>query len=343
MRKGENISKEQLLTKSTINHRIIIPIHIPRLEGYYTESFSVFEMCLNSIQKTSVYDHHISVVSDGCCKAVNDRLYEFVSEKKIDELIIETENIGKINAILKVLRTVEEDYVTITDADILFLHQWDTEVFNVFKAFKKAAVVSPIPVFRKQLSYTANIWLDYLWSSKLQFRPVKNPIALEKFAQSIGWNSLEDRFKDVIVTLKENNVTSVVSAVHCVATYKTAYLKHSLPNTSSAYKLGGHSEGDYLDQPPYESDGYRLSTYNNYAYHVGNVIEPWMVEVYANLNDITPKITLPDIETERPKLKPLKRGLQKLFLLALKQKTVYNYLLLKKGLTQTQLKTFWYT
>jgi len=339
MRKGKNSSKEAVIKTSHVNHRVLIPLYIPFEEAYYLEAFSIFEMCLNSLHNTSTYQFNITVISDGCCETVNDKLYKLFQNNKINELIIEKDNIGKLNAILKVLRSVNEEFVTITDADILFLNDWDKNVFKIFQTFKKAAVVSPIPVFRKQLSYTGNIWLDALFSKKMKFKPVKNPEALERFAKSLGWPYLEDKYKDVIMTLEENNVTAVVSAAHCVATYNTSYLKN-IPKENTIYKLGGNSEGKYLDNPPYKEDGYRLSTYDNFAYHIGNKKESWLTDIYKSQKADKAKIMLPKIEVSEPKDKPIKSVFIKLFLKSLKIESVYDYFLLKKGLDKEKLKGF---
>lgn len=341
MRKGKNTSKEQTILKSDIQHRVILPLYIPNESDYYNQSLDIFKMCITSLQKSSSYPYLLTVVSDGSCLSVTKVLYELYEQEIINELIIERTNIGKLNAILKGLRTVTEPYVTIADSDILFLNHWDTEIFNVFKTFKKAAVVSPIPLFRNQLSFTANIWIDYLFSNQLKFRPVKNPDALEKFAKSIGWDSLEPRFKDVIMTLKEEDVTAVISASHCVATYKTAFLKQ-IPLESSTFKLGGDSERKYLDEPPYALDGYRLSTYDNYAYHIGNKIEPWLLSIYENLDEV--EFVNQHLKQSQNPLRPkyFKILLQKLFLRALKFRGIYNFVLRRKGLSIQQLKQFWY-
>ncbi|MDP5158586.1 MAG: glycosyltransferase family 2 protein [Flaviramulus sp.] len=339
MRKGVNSSKEQVIEASNVEHRVIIPLHIPFEEAYYKDAFSIFEMCLNSILNTSIYKLKITVISDGSCDNVNNKLYKLYQNNKINELIIEKDNIGKINAILKGLRTVNEQFVTITDADILFLNDWDKSVFEIFSTYKKAAVVSPIPVFRKQLSYTANIWLDYLFSKKMKFRAVKNPIALEKFANSLGWPFLRDKYKDVIMTLKQDNVIAVVSAAHCVATYKTEYLKN-IPKTNTIYKLGGNTEGEYLDKPPYMLDGYRLSTYDNYAYHMGNLKEDWLTDSFNSIKIVNEKTTLPIIEKTSPKKKPLKLMAMKLLLNSFKTRKVYDFFLKNKGLTKEKLKGF---
>ncbi len=339
MRKGINSSKEALIKSSKINHRVLIPLYIPFEKEYYKDAFSIFEMCLNSLLNTSVYALNVTVISDGCCDTVNEKLFKLYQNNKINELIIEKDNIGKLNAILKGLRSVNERFVTITDADILFLKNWDKSVFNIFSTFKKAAVVSPIPVFRKQLSYTGNIWLDLFFSKKMEFRPVKNPEALERFAKSLGWPYLEEKYKDVIMTLQEENVTAVVSAAHCVATYCTAYLK-DIPKENTIYKLGGNSEGEYLDNPPYQKDGYRLSTYDNFAYHIGNTKDAWLTSIYNSQNESKERKMLPKIVGLKPKHKPIKMVFIKVFLRLLKFKKIYDYCLLSKGLSKEKLKTF---
>lgn len=343
MRKGKNISKEQVIAYSDCNHRIIIPLHIPKEDGYYKQSYEIFEMTLESLIKTSLFHAKISVISDACCSSVNSKLYELYEHNQIDELILEHDNIGKVNAILKVLRSTTEPFVTITDADVLFLNNWDAHVFEVFKKFPKAAVVSPTPIFRNHMNYTANIWIDHFFSKRIQFKPVKNPVALERFAQSLGWTSLEQRFKDVIVTLQsfDDSLTAVVGATHFVATYKRAYLKN-IPGDASNFKLGGSSEGLYLDQPPYIEDGYRLSTYDNYAYHMGNHLEDWLQEEFRSLHTTDSK---KNIALNQPQIigkSFVKKVVEKLFLRAISNRNNYNYLLRKKGLPKEKIKTFWY-
>ena len=58
---------------------------------------------------------------------------------------------------------------------------------------------------------------------------------------------------------------------------------------NSRFKLGGDSEHLYTDLPVIKSGGYRLSTYDNYAYHLGNQIEPWMNEVYNSVHEVPKK------------------------------------------------------
>ncbi len=340
MREGRNIVRDEKLQLQPCSHRIIMPLYIPNEDGYYKDAFKIFEMCLFSVQKTAISPLKISVVSNGCTASVNQRLLELSKEGHIDELIIESEAIGKLNSILKALRTVNERLITITDADVLFLNDWEKEIIKVFEAFPKAGMVSPAPMFRTQLRLTSNIWLKYFFSKRLAFRPVKSPEALTRFVQSIGWTLLHEKYKDVIATLKaKNGLLAVVGSSHFVGTYKReGFVK--APKTNSTYKLGGDSEFLYLDEPIFKAGGYRLATYDNFAYHLGNKHEEWMNDEFNKLK--TEKKVFKDFENFKT-LKPniigyyiAEKIFKKLFIIKSLKKAIFRY----KGLNKEQANNF---
>jgi hypothetical protein len=339
MRKGKNISKNKLVNNVPCHHRVIIPLFIPSTEGYYQDALAIFNMCIQSIIKTSCSPIKISVISNGSCEKVNDRLYQLQKSLVIDELIIEREGIGKINSVLKALRTADERLITITDADVLFLNNWENEVLKVFEVFPKAGMVSPVPIFRTQLRYTANIWMDYMFSNKLKFRPVKNPEALTRFANSLNWSYLGDHLKDVILTIKERNVLAVVGNAHFVGTYKKEVFDF-IPKTNSAYKLGGSSERLYTDLPVIKSNGYKLATYDNYAYHLGNKKEDWMDVEFDKLKIIDKQFKdlsfLNKLNPSRSRYFLSEKIVAKLFFIKRLKKIIYK----NKGLSKTQLDHF---
>jgi hypothetical protein len=340
MREGENISRDKLVEEKPYNHRVIIPLFIPNETDYYKDSFSIFEMSLTSINKTTGSNVAISVISNGCIEAINKKLLKFYEQGLINELVIEKDEIGKINCILKVLRTSDERFLTITDADVLFLNDWEHEVMKIFAAFPKASAVSPMPVFRTQNHYTSNIIFDYFFSKKIKFSEVKNPETLTRFAKSIGWKWLDEKWKDVIMTVdaSNNKLKAVVGCNHCTVTYKREIFQ-SIPNQNSKYKLGGDSEGLYLDQPSMYYDGYRLATYNNYAYHLGNKIESWMLDTFNNLkeNDKEELIFVAPI-LKKSKFKHVLKNI--FFKKIIARKQIRKAYYIRKGLNQTKANDF---
>ena len=341
MRKGVNPTKiAKLVSKSECHHRIIIPLHIPNEDGYFRDAYRIFELCLFSIFKTSVSKVKVSIISNKCCDAVNDRLLQLYTEKHINELIIEEDGIGKINSILKAVRTSEERLITITDADVMFLNNWENEVVRIFKSFPKTGAVSPVPVYRNHLSLTSNIWFDYLFSNKLKFRPVKNPIALEMFAKSVGWDYLEPEWKDTIGTLKaKDNTLAVLGCSHFAATYKREVFDE-LPKENSIYLIEGGSELYYTDEPVLKMGGYRLATNDNFAFHLGNVFENWMQNEFDSLKAVEKSVIK---YSNLPKLKKshLKYFItEKIFKRIFNNKFVTRKLIKYKGLTNEQVYNF---
>jgi len=341
MRKGINPTKGgKFVDIAECNHRIIIPLHLPNEDGYFKDGYKIFELCLFSIIKTSVSKIKISVISNKCNDVINQRLLNLYKEGHINELIIEEEGIGKINSILKVIRTVDERLITITDADVLFINDWEESVTQIFKSIPMAGAVCPVPVFRKHLDLTGNIWLNYFFSNKIRFLPVKNPVAMEQFAKSIGWDWLEKEWKDVICTLKEKDGTiAVLGCSHFVATYKREVFEQ-LPKGNSIYKVDGDSEFLYTDEPVLKMGGYRLATYENYAYHMGNIHEVWMDQVFNKLRIIDKSVI------DYSNIKKLHSNKwnyflsEKLFKRIFKNDFLMRKILSKKGLTKEQIFNF---
>lgn len=221
---------------------------------------------------------------------------------KIQE-IINTTNIGKLNAILKGISGHDFSLVTITDCDVLFLENWQKETYNIFENFPKTGVVCPTPSSRSLKNYTYNIWFDLLFSKSLHFTKVKNSKALKAFAVSIeNPNFYNEVHLEKYLTVSNGNFKAVVGAGHFAATYrKEIFEGMNIKHTN--YKLGGDSEQKLLDIPVVKKGMWRLSTENNFAYHLGNVQENWMretVEALKNNDFFAEKpIVLKNIQSSR--------------------------------------------
>lgn len=338
MRVGKNIIRDIKVKKGKNRHHIIVPFFADH-SAYYKDSVRILEITLISLKVNSYYEYKISLVANGVeAREIHKKLYAFFERGLVDELIIDPEKIGKVNAISKVLRSTDADFVTVTDSDVKFLKYWDKEVFSVFATFRKAGAVSPTPVFRTHNRLTYNVWFDYLFSSKLKFRKVYNPEALTQFAKSIGWSLLDKKFKDVILTLKgSNGIGAVVGNSHFCVTYQRDVFKY-MPNYRSEFLLGGDSEDKFLDKPVVACDLYRLATQDNYALHMGNTFEDWMAIKITPSNSIKESLTIKLAPVSR---KPLVYFFKfwvfgKMFKMKYLKKKLYR----RKGLTREQLENF---
>lgn len=275
MRVGLNPNKDLTLETSSYVHQVVIPVYIPNKEGYFKDSFKILKICLESLFNTVHDKTFITIVNNGSCHEVIDYLDELYSENKIHELI-HTENIGKLNAIIKGLVGNTIELVTISDADVLFLPDWQWETTRIFKEVPKAGMVGIVPQFKMYEAYCGNVIFENLFNKKLKFLPVKNPDALKAFYKSIGWKSdyNQDYLKYNLGIEINSNLNVLIGSGHFIATYKKDIFQEI--TSYIGYKLGGVSE-TYLDKAPLLKNYWRLTTYDNYAFHMGNVFENWMI------------------------------------------------------------------
>ena len=283
MRVGFNPNKDKTLPKSDFTHQVIIPVYIPHQNDYFQDSFQILQLCLESLFKTCHTKTYFTVVNNGSCQEVKSYLNLLQAENKIQELI-HTTAIGKLNAISKGIAGHQFPLITITDADVLFLKDWQKATYEVFETFPKAGVVSPSPNPKMLRYYTANVVGTTLFSKKVSFTSVISKQGMKAFAKSIGNESL---YKSVHfeqqLTITKNSTSALIGASHFVATYK-GLIFDVVGQRFSQYSLGGDSEEYLLDKPAADLGLWRLSTLKNYVYHLGNVAEEWMKDEFDKID-----------------------------------------------------------
>lgn len=285
MRVGSNPNKNKKNLNSEYFHQVVVPVYIPNQEGYFKDSFMILRLCLESLFKTSHKKTYFTIVNNGSCREVKLYLDELFQEKKIHE-IIHTTNIGYVNAMLKGITGQNFKFITNADADVLFLNDWQEESYAVFAAFPKTGVVSPTPHSKMIRFLTGNIYFDRGFTKSIKFSEVINPKAMVAFAKSIDY---EDLFKDInlqrYLTISEGEFSASIGAPHFVVTYRSDVF-NKINKRFTEFILGGDS--DYIFDYPVINNGlWRLSTVDNYAYHMGNTVEEWMIKRVVNLKTNT--------------------------------------------------------
>lgn len=273
MRKGFNPEKDKLLELGGYTHQVIIPVYIPTSRDYYKDSLKILKISLDSLLNTSNEKTFISIVNNGSCKEVKDFLEDYLSKSLINELI-NTDNIGKLNAILKAIAGHNFPLITIADCDVYFIKNWQEKTYEVLKAFSKAGTVGLVPQFNMFSNHCTNTIFDNLLNKDCKFYKVEEPLEMWKFYKSVGWDIQKEHYYfDSILGIKKGDVRACIGSGHFVATYRKELfdqIERYLP-----YKLGGTSE-KYLDRAAMNRGLWKLTTNKNFAYHMGNVWEDWM-------------------------------------------------------------------
>ena len=275
MRTGINPAKKVKDKHSEYFHQVIVPVYIPDDSEYFEDGLKVLNCCLNSLVKTVHDKTFITVVNNGSKGEVRSYLNKLLDENKIHE-VIHTSSIGKINAVVKGQRGHNFEFITVSDADVMFLSNWQKAVYDIFNTFKKTGVVGLVPQFKLFRYMSWNVLFDKFFSTEMKFRSVDDPDEMKSFNFSISHREeYDDILFDKYLSLERNGVKAVVGSLHFVATYRRDALEHQPTNVVTEL-LGSTSDYHFLDKPPMIIDSWRLTTAGNYAYHLGNKHEVWM-------------------------------------------------------------------
>ncbi len=279
MRVGDNPSKTNFKIEIESTHRVILSVYIPSLEElYFKDSQTIFKYCIESLVNTVHSKTRISIVINGCCQEISDMIYEYQRQYPIiDQIFYTKENLGKINAIYSIVKSNLEPLLTISDADVMFLPNWQKEVETVFVDFPEAGMVSPVPSSKGFLFSTASTLYYGLFKGKIKFQKVKDPEGLINFQTSVGSNLYQKIHLEKYLVVSNGKKEAVVGCGHFVATFRKEVFEAS-PTKVCQFRVQMGSEVSYLDDPNDVSGHLRLATLGNYAYHLGNSPQPWMKE-----------------------------------------------------------------
>lgn len=295
MRIGLNPNKDNKLERNEFFHQIVIPVYIPNQEDYFKDSFAVLQLHLDSIFKTIHPQTFISVINNGSCDKVRNYLDDLFRLNKINE-IIHTDNIGKVNAILKGIIGHSFDYITISDCDVLFETNWQNATYEVFNTFRKAGVVGLTPTIKTNYNLTSNVLFENFFSKKMKFSKVLDEEAMLMFYKSVGNEEKFINQKDKrYFILRKNEVRVCVGSGHYVATYKSDIFR--VLDKNSQFKMSGDMK-KHLDEKLLKFGFWRLSTLANYAYHMGNHTEQWM---YDKSNHLSKTTSVPNVKSQKKK------------------------------------------
>jgi hypothetical protein len=278
MRQGANPGKQTFRLPDYAPHRVIVPVCIPELGGYFAQSVKVLELCLESLRVTTAGRASVTVISNGCAPEVVQWLECLHRQGWIDQLLLNTSNRGKIDAVFSVARGAPEPLLTMADCDVLFRHGWLEAIEGLFNAFPECGLASPTPLPSLVWEYTTSTILGAFVNRELRFEKVVPGEDLDRFVASIdnpGFFRLYHRQSQLVV--RRGDARACIGCGHFVCTVRREVLAGA-PRRPCCLALGRDAERIWVDSPPDRLGFWRLATPRTYAYHMGNVPEPWMYE-----------------------------------------------------------------
>ena len=279
MRIGENPEKSKQNLNVLKKHRIVVVFYIPDSnDNYYEDLDIILDKCLKSIfDSINITTTAVTLINNNSSPKINVIVNKY--SKLIDKYVLYNDNKGKVYAVINEVRGVFEDFVTITDADIIFFKGWENQVFSVFLNYPKAGVVSPYPSMYTAFINNRSVFGINTFKNKIKYSKIVSDADISLFVK--GTN-----LSDII--LRKNSKTDwqqkqyflekpfpvVVGAYHIVSTYKTLQFRNIYTFPEQIFK--NSYEDGFIDYLADKKGLYRLSTIKTHIYHMGNVNEDFI-------------------------------------------------------------------
>jgi len=124
VRKGQNPAKLGTAGYRPRNLGVAILTHIPSQEGYFAESWQIFEYQLASLIAHTPEPFDLMVFDNGSCAEVRDYLLAEKEAGRLQYLVLSEQNVGKGGAWNVMLAGAPGEIIAYSDSDVLFSPNW---------------------------------------------------------------------------------------------------------------------------------------------------------------------------------------------------------------------------
>jgi hypothetical protein len=294
MRVGVSDTKNVTTAAEIRRHRVILPVYIPRLTGYFKDSLTILGMCLESLRLTAGSKTSVTLIANQCADEALEVLTRHYMAGWIDQLVVNNENRGRIDAVVSAAKGAYEPILTLSDCDVLFRRGWLEAVESLLATFPECGMASVVPHPGAGWHHTSATVLGAFLARELSVAKVVSDEDIDRHAHSIGmphWVKPEQRAAQLIVTRRGR--TACVGCGHFLFTVRREAVRF-IPDEPCNRPLGAGSDEIWYDRPPDLGGYWRLATPKAYAYHLGNVPEPWMDEALKEVRDAADTGVRPD-------------------------------------------------
>jgi glycosyltransferase involved in cell wall biosynthesis len=286
-RRGTNPQKiRESATEPPAEITVAVLTYIPEQAGYFANVLEALKLCLASLRAHADRPFDLLVLDNGSCKEVRSFLYEELARGRIQYLIANTRNVGKMNAVFQMLAAAPGEVVFYTDGDIYYRPGWMAAHLEVLNTFPNVGLVGGTPL-RNLAEYCTEGTLRWIESHAADLDYQKGDLIpaewTREFLHSVGSDKTFEQWihtQDCRVTYQ--GVTAYAGASHMQYAMRRE-VAQSIPRYRSDKAIS--NENDLHIDTFLERSGYlRLSTDRPYVYHIGNAIsEDWLREEYRRL------------------------------------------------------------
>jgi glycosyltransferase involved in cell wall biosynthesis len=322
MRVGLNPNRYVLADNRPARVTICLLVFIPKLIGYYAYRFDILKLCLQSIIRHTDAPFDLLVFDNGSCREVIDYLRSLRDNGTIQYLILSTMNVGISGALKIMFNSAPGEVIAYSQEDVLFYPGWLKAHLEILDTFPKVGMVSGLAIreqFRYGNQFLQKYLSDYPAISTQHGHFIPDDWERD-FYLSIGRdadmevNAAKKRHQEILLEYKGLKTYSTAVHFQYIAR-KEVILKAFESAWEPRLMVGPDVELDNR----IDSMGYaRLSTFQRYIRHLGNVITPEIKKSVAELG------LTEELNTWQPPMKFITRLMQKRILVVFFRK-LYNW------------------
>jgi glycosyltransferase involved in cell wall biosynthesis len=287
MRQGQNPQKNKVsFTTPPAEITVTVLNYIPEKMGYFEHVLDSLKLCLASIREYAAHPFDLLVLDNGSCEEVRSYLREELAQGRIDYLIMNKRNVGKLNAVFQMLSAAPGDFIFYSDGDIYYKPGWMQAHLDILKAYPNVGLVGGLPL-RNQANIFTEHTLGWVEERADRLTCQKGDLIPEEWTREFLRSVDQEEFIENWIHLQDckvtyDGITAYVGASH-MQYLISRRVSERIPRFRSDNALS--TKNDLYIDNFLESAGYlRLSTEVPYVYHIGNAIaESWLTEEFGRL------------------------------------------------------------
>jgi len=281
---GNNPSRGQTLDFIPARTTVAVLVYAPHQGGYFQDRLDVTRLTIESILANTQEPFNLLVFDNGSCREMTDYLQSLSEKGAIDYLILSKHNIGKLNALKRIVDAAPGEVIAYTDDDVFHMPGWLSKHLEVIDTFSNVGAVTGFYI-RQRVAISSESTLAFVKETDI----VKQRGYLiprkweEEYLVNTGrtmarYQEEVEGIEDVLVEYK--GVEAWVSAHHfqmvCPKSVLRSILNEMLPEGWSDQLMGRMIEMDDL----MDAKGYlRFCTHEQTIRLMGNAISDEVVEL----------------------------------------------------------------
>lgn len=247
--------------------------YVPNLIGYYEDGLNILRLTLRALRKNTSLPFDLMVFDNGSCPEVIEFLLNLQQENVIQWLVLSSENMKKLGAWNHLFTAAQGDYVYYFDSDIYHFPNWLEGMMATLNAFPSAGMVGAFHnISSKHVDGSVAI-VRRDQEIKLERGSFIPEDKLLEIGRSLGTDPddfLRKKSEAGQYRVTRGSDQAYLGVSHCQFLVRSRSLRQLFPQPPDWALSNKDKDFDRLTE---EHGWLRLTSTQNYVYHLGNVLE----------------------------------------------------------------------